>query len=60
MVEIMELYISMFSLIVVLGALGYMLYLIAGCKVIIKGMLKRSKKYQKDIDKSIRANNDTA
>jgi len=60
MVEIMELYISLIATLVVLGGLGYMLYLTNDCKKIINKMMKRYKKYDKDIEKSIKANNDTA
>ena len=60
MVEIMELYISLFLSVVILGALCYMLYITNDCKKIINKMMKRYKKYDKDIEKSIKANNDTA
>ena len=56
----MELYISLFLSVVILGALCYMLYLTNDCKKIINKMMKRYKKYDKDIEKSIKANNDTA
>lgn len=44
----------------VLVMLVYMLYLTRDVKKILNKMIKRNKKYQKDIEKSIKANNDTA
>ncbi len=56
----MDMYVSLFISAAVLVMLVYCLYLTNGCKKILNKMIKRNKKYQKDIDKSIKANNDTA
>jgi hypothetical protein len=60
MVEIMSDLISLFISAAVIVMLVYCLYLTNDCKKILNKMMKRNKKYQKDIEKSIKANNDTA
>lgn len=60
MVEIMNDLVSLGLSAFVLVMLVYMLYLTRDVKKILNKMIKRNKKYQKDIDKSIKANNDTA
>ena len=51
--------ISLFISVLVIVMLVYCLYLTNDCKKILNKMMKRNKKYQKDIEKSIKANNDT-
>jgi len=46
--------------VLVLCLVFYMLYLTRDVKKILDKMIKRNKKYDKDIEKSIKANNDTA
>ena len=46
--------------VLVLCIVFYMLYLTRDVKKILDKMIKRNKKYDKDIEKSIKANNDTA
>lgn len=60
MVEIMNDLVSLGLSAFVLVMLVYMLYLTRDVKKILNKMIKRNKKYQKDIEKSIKANNDTA
>ena len=60
MVEIMNDIVSIALSVLVLGMVFYMLYLTRDVKKIHAKMIKRNKKYDKDIEKSIKANNDTA
>tara|TARA_B100000925_G_scaffold248106_1_gene198748 strand:+ start:139 stop:321 length:183 start_codon:yes stop_codon:yes gene_type:complete len=60
MVEIMNDLVNLGLSALVLVMLVYMLYLTRDVKKILNKMIKRNKKYDKDIEKSIKANNDTA
>ena len=60
MVEIMNDIVSIALSDLVLCMVFYMLYLTRDVKKILDKMIKRNKKYDKDIEKSIKANNDTA